>query len=230
MKVMTRESQGERIVTLRDDGAVFDERMMDAMVSALDSIESESEDTSLVLLFEGGESIVGDFPTWERERSREELRYFVRWEDLVSRLCRLKVKTVAGYRGPIGAAAIQLGLVTDLRVGTEDVRLHLGSLCRGPFPGTTWFLLPKFVGLGVARRLLLLGGELGASDALRLGLLDVVGPQITHVIKETLDKMRPLNAEAVYFVRRILDDSYRHERAAAIEQIKAARSKLGSSG
>ena len=43
----------------------------------------------------------------------------------------------------------------------------------------------------------------------------------------TLKTTGPVAPEAAYFTRRVLDDCYRLEHPAAVEQAKAARFKLG---
>ena len=42
---------------------------------------------------------------------------------LLSRISRLKAKTFAAYGGRVGAAAVQAGLVMDLRLASAQARL-----------------------------------------------------------------------------------------------------------
>jgi len=88
------------------------------------------------------------------------------------------------------------------------------------------YWLPKFVGLGAARQLLLLGGDLEAEEAARLGLLDMVAPDLGASVQEALQRLHPITVEAACFARRILEESYQHERVRALEQLKAARYKV----
>jgi enoyl-CoA hydratase/carnithine racemase len=211
MHVTRQESGGGRVLTLHIDEPELDGERMGSLQALLEG-EGSTEHTNVVFLFEGtATSVKGDF---------------ARWEELVASISRLKAKTFAAYHGTAGAAAVQLGLVVDLRLAVAGSRLRPGSLEQGHFPGTSAYWLPKFVGLGTARRLLLLGEELEAEAAARLGLLDLVGPDLSLLITQAVERLRLIPPEAACFARRILDDCYRHERAATLEQLKAARYRV----
>ena len=155
------------------------------------------------------------------------MRYFARWDELLSRISRLKAKTFAGYHGRVGAAAVQAGLVADLRLASAAARLWMGSLAEGRFPGMGAYWLPKFVGLGTARKIFLLGEDLTADDAARLGLVDAVGDTLEEVVENSIKALRAVTPESACFTRRILDDCYSLEHASAVELAKAARYKVG---
>jgi enoyl-CoA hydratase/carnithine racemase len=183
---------------------------------------------NFVLRFGGdADAVIGDFPSWRPGPVRSDMRYFARWDETLSRISRLKAKTFAAYDGRVGAAAVQVGLVMDLRLASAQARLSLGSLSEGRFPGMGAYWLPKFVGLGNARRMFLLGEDLSAEHASRLGLVDVVGDSVEAAVDTTIKAMRPIAPEAACFTRRILDDCYLLERGAATELAKAARYKVG---
>jgi enoyl-CoA hydratase/carnithine racemase len=91
--------------------------------------------------------------------------------------------------------------------------------------GAYW--LPKFVGLGTARRIFLVGADLPAERASQLGLVDIVDDTVDVAISAAMKAVRPVSPEAACFTRRILDDSYGLEPAAAAELAKAARYKVG---
>lgn len=229
MQVTTDERRGERMLTIRIDEPELDGELVGTLQSVLNG-ESIGENTQVVFLFEGGtRTAAGDFPSRMSGPARDDMRYFARWEELIASISRLRAKTLVGYRGAVGAAAVQVGLVVDLRLAAAGARLRIGSLSRGQFPGTSLYWLPKFVGLGVAHRLLLLESELDAKEAARLGLLDVVAADLGATIQDVVERLRPITAEAACFARRILEESYRHERVGSLEQIKAARYKVDGS-
>jgi enoyl-CoA hydratase/carnithine racemase len=196
--------------------AHFDERVLDgeavgSLTSLLDRIEREPVEC-LVLRF-GDDT--GTFPAPER-------RFLARWDETLARLARLPAKTIAAYAGRTGAAAIHLGLVTDLRVAAPDARLVFDG---GRFPGLAAYWLPKFVGLGTARRLTLLGADLSAGEAAGMGLIDLIDDTADAAIKA----LSPLTPEATRLTRRLLDDSYLLELGAAHELTRAARFQVGGS-
>ncbi len=220
------ESDGERVLTARIHEATVDAQILGSLESVLDDVE-HGEIENFVLQFTGGpDSVTGKFPSWRPGPARSDMRYFARWDDTLARISRLKAKTLAAYEGRVGPAAVHVGLVMDLRLASVEARLQLGSLSEGRFPGMGAYWLPKFIGLGNARRIFLLGEDLTAEHASRLGLVDVVDDTVDAAVAATIKAMRPVTPEAACFTRRILDDCYLLEPVAAAGLAKAARYKL----
>src|SRR5882672_6400740 len=99
---------------------------------------------------------------------------------LVHRCCdafrRLPVPVIARIDGYALGAGLELACACDLRVasdrsvfGMPEVRIGIPSVVEAA-------LLPKLIGQGRARRLLLTGETIGASEALAWGLVDAVAP------------------------------------------------------
>jgi enoyl-CoA hydratase/carnithine racemase len=227
MLTVVDEGDGQRVLTVQIHEAAMDAELVSALASVLDDVEHGGIE-NFVLQFSGGsDSVTGDFPSRSPGPVRCDMRHFARWDETLSRISRLKAKTFAAYDGRVGAAAVDVGLVMDLRLASAQARLALGSLSDGRFPGMGAYWLPKFVGLGNARRIFLLGEDLTAEHASRLGLVDVVEDSVEAAVDATIKAMRPVTPEAAYFTRRILDDCYLLEHSAAAELAKAARFKLG---
>ena len=221
------ECDGERVLTLRLDEATIDAELVGDVGSVLDDLVKHAVET-LVFQFTGGaDSVTGAFPCWEPDPARSDMRYFARWDQMLARISRLRAKTLTAYDGRVGAAAVQVGFVTDLRLASARALLSLGSLSEGQFPGMGAFWLPKFVGLGNARRIFLVGDHLTAERASQLGLIDLVDHTVDAAIAAAIKAVRPVHPEAACFTRRLLDDSYVLEHAAATELAKAARYKVG---
>lgn len=227
MLTATHEADGERILTARVGEATVSIELISALGSVLDDVERGGIENFALLFSGSGEPVTGDFPVWPPGPGRPDMRYFARWDELLSRLSRLQAKTFAGYHGRVGAAAVQAGLVADLRLASAQARLWLGSLSEGRFPGMGAYWLPKFVGLGTARRIFLLGEDLTADDAARLGLVDAVAGTLEEAVGNSVKALRAVTPESACFTRRILDDCYLLEPASAIELAKAARYRVG---
>ena len=99
---------------------------------------------------------------------------------LVHRCCaafrRLPVPVIARIDGYALGAGLELACACDLRVASEraifgmpEVRVGIPSVVEAA-------LLPKLIGPGRARRLLLTGETIGAGEALSWGLVDAVAP------------------------------------------------------
>jgi enoyl-CoA hydratase len=89
---------------------------------------------------------------------------------------RLPVPVIARIDGYTLGAGLELACACDLRVASErsvfgmpEVRIGIPSVVEAA-------LLPKLIGQGRARRLLLTGETIGAAEALAWGLVDLVVP------------------------------------------------------
>ena len=83
---------------------------------------------------------------------------------------------IAALHGDCLGGGLQLAIACDIRVTSADCRIGLPAAREGVFPGMAVFRLPRPIGLGPARRLVLSGETIGADEALRLGLVDHVVP------------------------------------------------------
>jgi enoyl-CoA hydratase/carnithine racemase len=184
------EGDGERVLTIRFDEPAMDIGLIRDLEPVLEQVEHDQIE-NVVFRF-GGAGRTGDFPAWEPGPARPDMRYFARWDETLARIAGLTAKTFAAFDGHVGAAAVQVGLVTDLRLASARARLATGSLAEGHFPGVGAYWLPKFVGLGNARRILLLGEDLPAERAVQLGLLDVVDDSLDAAVHATIKALRPV--------------------------------------
>ena len=88
----------------------------------------------------------------------------------------MAVPTIAAIRGYCLGYALELVLACDIRVAGEDAQLGLPEVRVGiPSVGDA-SLLPKTIGLGRARHLLLTGNPVNAQEAFEMGMVDRVVP------------------------------------------------------
>lgn len=93
------------------------------------------------------------------------------------RLASLPMPVVAAIHGSCLGGGLELALAVDARVASGDpaTRLGLPEVKLGLLPGGGGTQrLPRLIGLAAAMRLLLTGRQVGADEALELGLVDAV--------------------------------------------------------
>jgi 2-(1,2-epoxy-1,2-dihydrophenyl)acetyl-CoA isomerase len=99
------------------------------------------------------------------------------------------VCTVRGWAVGLGC---NLALAADFTVAAQDAVFWEPFVDRGftPDSGATW-LLPRLVGVARARRMLLLGEKVGASDAVDWGMIhDAAAPEeLDEVAEELLSRL-----------------------------------------
>ena len=92
------------------------------------------------------------------------------------RVFTMAVPTIAAIHGHCLGYALELVLACDIRVAGEDAHLGLPEVRVGIPSVIEASLLPKTIGLGRARRLLLTGNPVNAQEAFEMGMVDRVVP------------------------------------------------------
>ena len=92
-------------------------------------------------------------------------------------IAKLPMPTIAVLNGDAMAHGLEVAIGADLRIAADTAQLGMGSLpdCGFPYDGGTQ-RLPRLVGPGLARDLLLTGRTLSAPEALAAGLVNRVAP------------------------------------------------------
>jgi enoyl-CoA hydratase len=115
---------------------------------------------------------------------------------------RLGKPMVCAVQGICFTIGIELLLATDVRVVASDVRFGQIEVKRGIYPvGGATMRFPQQVGWANAMRWLLTGGEFGAAEALRMGLVQEVvapGQQLERAVAlaEEIAAQAPLGVRA----------------------------------
>ena len=120
-----------------------------------------------------------------------------RFITLVHRCCdafrRLPVPVIARINGFALGAGLELAAACDLRVASEVSAFGMPEVAIGIPSVVEAALLPKLIGPGRARRLLLTGETIAAAMALEWGLVDAVAP--ADGLDEAVDRLgRPILA------------------------------------
>jgi enoyl-CoA hydratase len=209
MSVMVQREErpeGGRLARLTIDNASklnsLNRALMAEIVEAADELAADPQLRLVVLAGAGerafiGGADIGEIAALDRESAREFIT-------LVHRCCdafrRLPVPVIARIDGYALGAGLELACACDLRVasgralfGMPEVRIGIPSVVEAA-------LLPKLIGHGRARRLLLTGETIGAAEALAWGLVDVVAP--TEALDEAVEDLaRPILAAGPNAIR-----------------------------
>ena len=209
MSVMVQHEErpeGGRLARLTIDNASklnsLNRALMAEIIEAAGGLAADPQLRLVVLTGAGerafiGGADIGEIVALDRESAREFIT-------LVHRCCdafrRLPVPVIARIDGYALGAGLELACACDLRVTSEralfgmpEVRIGIPSVVEAA-------LLPKLIGHGRARRLLLTGETIGAAEALAWGLVDVVAPP--EAIDEAVEDLaRPILAAGPNAIR-----------------------------
>jgi enoyl-CoA hydratase/carnithine racemase len=185
MSVVVRQEErpeGGHLVRLTIDNAAklnsLNRALMIEVIEAATALGTDPELRLVIVSGAGGRAFVGGADIGEiAALDRDTAGSFI---TSVHRCCdtfrRLPVPVIARIDGYALGAGLELACACDLRVASErsvfgmpEVRIGIPSVVEAA-------LLPQLIGHGSARRLLLTGETIGATDALDWGLVDIVVP------------------------------------------------------
>lgn len=185
----------------------------------LDHLEDVSKAKVLVVR---GHSAGIDFLDFD-PREAMDIHGFNKWEKVVNRLETLDKVTVALVDGPCVGGGFQLVMVCDQRICVPTATFQLPEVRLGFLPGMATFRLAKYVGLGHAKRIVMTGVALGAEEAARLGLIDVVTDDLDAALDRTIASFGPMHTVAFTLARRLLNESYGTQAEDALGNFLAAQ-------
>jgi enoyl-CoA hydratase/carnithine racemase len=112
-------------------------------------------------------------------------------------LDRLPKPVVAAINGLALGGGLELALACDLRVASASAVLGLPETSIAIIPGAGGTQrLPRIVGEGRAKEMILLARRLGAAEALAWGLVNRVTPAGTSVVDDAVEWVAPIAAGA----------------------------------
>jgi enoyl-CoA hydratase/carnithine racemase len=118
--------------------------------------------------------------------------------------------TVAAVHGYCIGGGVQLAIACDIRIATTGSRFAVPAVADALIPGMAPIRLPRLIGLGPARRLMLSGAEIDSAEAARLGLVDHVVPDEDRdaAVAEAIKPYRAAPPTAVVGLKQLLASAF----------------------
>lgn len=185
--------------------------MVNAMREVLETVAGDSSTRALVLrgadgVFSGGADL-GD-----RDALADGVLPWMRLVgDLVVRLHRLSIPTIAMVEGPAYGYAANLAFGCDLTLAADDAYFCENFTQRGfSIDGGGSYLLPRLVGLKRAKELIFLAGRITAPEAAQMGLINRAVPhgELLALTTEWAERLANGPTIALGCAKRVLDDSH----------------------
>ncbi|MGH7356040.1 MAG: enoyl-CoA hydratase/isomerase family protein [Candidatus Rokuibacteriota bacterium] len=119
---------------------------------------------------------------------------FVAWEDAMTAIEGMDKLFLAAINGHCVGGGLQLALVCDYRLASEDALLGLPAVKECLIPSMALYRLPRLIGLARAKELILLGEPISAREGERYGLVNRVVPaaDFPRAVDETAQKLLAL--------------------------------------
>jgi enoyl-CoA hydratase/carnithine racemase len=130
---------------------------------------------------------------------------FVAWEDAMVALESLDAVVIAAINGHCLGGGLQLALVCDYRLASEDALLGLPAVKECLIPSLALSRLPRLIGAARATELILLGEPIGAREAERYGLVNrvVAAAEFPAAVDALVERFLALPASSVRASKRL---------------------------
>ena len=154
------------------------------------------------------------------------------WQRLVGAVLDCEKPVVAAVNGTAAGGGAQLAIACDFVLMAEHARIIEVFVRRGIMPDAGGaYLLPRAVGLHKAKELLLLGEDLAAADAERLGIAMrvVPGDELAGAVDELTAKLAALPTKALGMTKWLCNRSLESPRQTAFDEEAFAQELVNSS-
>jgi enoyl-CoA hydratase/carnithine racemase len=124
----------------------------------------------------------------KKERLAEAVEYLESWQILTRKMIAHPGIIIVGYHGWVIGGGFEHTLVCDYKIAAEDTRIMLPEVGVGLFfSNASTKLLPRIIGEGRAKELMIMGKKINAEEAYRIGLVNQVcpTPSLPRILKKT---------------------------------------------
>jgi enoyl-CoA hydratase/carnithine racemase len=136
----------------------------------------DDPETRLILIRGAGRAFCSGLDLKQLAAGNIPVHYFELWDQALRLLEQSDKIVLCALHGYALGGGLQLALACDIRISTEDCQLGLPAIKEGIAPGLATFRLPRYIGLGRAKSLVLSGASIDGLQALAIGLVDHVYP------------------------------------------------------
>ena len=200
----------------------IDGAMLDALDEALGEIEGDREIRAVILTGAGRAFSAGaDIKEWTALTPLEFGRSWgLRGHALFDRLAALAPPVIAAINGIAFGGGLELALCADVRIASEQARLGLPEVTIAALPG--WGgtqRLPRLIGPGRAKHMILTGQPIDAAKAEAWGLISeaVAGDALLARARELAAQIAANAPLAVQAAKRLVDAALPVTPAATLE-------------
>lgn len=145
-----------------------------------------------------------------KERFSEVVDYIENWQILTRKMIAHPGIIIVGYKGHVIGGGFESTLACDYRIATEDTRIMLPEVGVGLFfSNASTKLLPKIIGESRAKELMIMGREINAEEAYRIGLVNQVcpTPSLPSLLKKTANMIISKDHLALRYTKSFINEN-----------------------
>jgi enoyl-CoA hydratase/carnithine racemase len=141
----------------------------------------EDPDVRVAVIRGAGRAFCTGIDLKELAANQIEMLYHQRWEPALRLFETMEKLIIVGMHGFCLGGALQLALAADIRVSTADCQIGLPAIKESLIPGLATLRLPRYIGWGRAKKMILGGQNISGDEALQIGLVDHVVSDVDFI-------------------------------------------------
>ncbi len=146
------------------------------ILAAAGEVRNDDE-VRVVLLTGEGSSFCSGLNLTQLGRGEIPNRWFHECEYAFRSMEALEKPVICGLQGYCIGGGLQIAIACDARIAADDAIVGLPAVKEAFIPGMSTYRLPRLIGMGHARHLILSGQNIDAAEAYRVGLVNKVVPR-----------------------------------------------------
>jgi len=179
--------------------------------------------------FCAGGDIKEDLTPLSRKTPMELREYLARNQMITRRIAEMEKPVVAGVNGVAVGAGCDIALACDIRIASDEAKFGEFYIRRGLIPDLGGiYYLPRLIGLGRAKLLVFTGDLIGASEAERMGLVDVVIPkdQFEEAVNKLVSRLASGPTKAIAMAKLALNRSLHMDLESSLDYVTGLMAML----
>lgn len=137
----------------------------------------EDPDVRVIIIRGEGRAFCTGIDLKELANDRIDMDYHRRWESALRIFETMEKLVIVGMHGYCLGGGLQLALAADIRISTLECRIGLPAIKESLIPGLGTWRLPRYIGWGRAKKMILGGQSIAGQEAMEIGLVDHIAPQ-----------------------------------------------------
>jgi len=133
---------------------------------------AQDEEVRIVAISGAGRAFCTGIDLKELAAGKIDITYHDRWESALRKFETMAPVVLCLIHGYCLGGGLQLALACDIRVATPTAQLGLPAIRESLIPGLGTWRLPRYVGMGRAKQMILSGDSVAGAEAQRIGLVD----------------------------------------------------------
>jgi enoyl-CoA hydratase/carnithine racemase len=189
-------------------------------LDAVSQLLADDHDLRLVTIQGAGRAFSTGIDLKDLSADEIDMSYHRPWERALRRFETMEPLVLCLIHGYALGGGLQLALSCDIRVCTHSAEMGLPAINESIIPGLGTFRLPRYIGLGRAKKMVILGNNVDGDEAERIGLVDHLVDEGTmhEEFEELIEQYMRVNSQGARLSKQAMLTCFDQEFDAFLER------------